>query len=53
MRILIDFYNDECGEIKLGAVIMFIIGICLLYIFWDKVEVYINKLTDLDNFGFK
>lgn len=33
MRFLIDFYNDEGGEIKLGAVIMFIIGVLLLYTF--------------------
>lgn len=30
MKFLVDFYNDEPGEIKLPAVILFVIGILIL-----------------------
>lgn len=54
MRFLIDFYKDEAGEIKLTAVILFIIGILILYIFRERLMVYINRafeFYDISNMG--
>lgn len=49
MKFLTDFYKNEDGEIKLGAVVMFIIGVIILYIFWDEVIFYIKKVFEISN----
>lgn len=52
MRFFVDFYNDESGEIKLGAIVLLIIAAMLIYSFWDKVKVYINYVFSLDGVSY-
>lgn len=53
MKFLIEFYRSEDGEIKLGAVVMFLIGVFLLYSFRDKVMDFMKNIFDTNNFNFR
>lgn len=52
MRFFIDFYRDEGGEIRLAPVIIFFIGVLLLYTFWDQVVTYVKNVFDIEKIGF-
>lgn len=52
MKFLTEFMKCEEGEIKIGAIIIFLIGVLLLYMFWEEAVYFIRNAFSIENINF-